>query len=758
MKHFTKLFVGILFLILGGTQSGMAQTIDDLLLEKAADPKDVAGMMEDDGKTPVYVYLYNVTKKKFVHGGGEYGAQAVLSDRGIRFKVTNITDGVYSLESAIYNSSHDGGCLGVDVYKKDNSGYKIYIDKGANEPVNDNNFRVGNISSITFESTGSGKNRYYLTTTISRNDGIFIPDWNDYKLYYSYVDNNNGEKYIHASTTGRDEWCLIKRDDYNIILGDVAQQGRYNITGLVGNSRFLRNVSDENNLFRSTTGLKKATSDDPGSDYCTTIHPMIGAVSGDTNNDNYARDYGAFGCLEIGAVTASEESPVEFYQEIKGLTPGLYMVEAQAFFDQDDESRYDNGYQTENHTTASNAYLFANGAETLIPMLDERDYDLFNGDVTTLYNALSGTNRQYFRRNVAAAYFLAQENEYEPDESFHRVRVYVNVKADEGETTGTLKLGVNKKGMGGRVYVDNFGLYYVGDNEIGLDAYQRDVNKVDQNTYLQQYPFHLSRKFVLSEKDPINPENDKWNWNAITLPMDVYASQITETFGEDAKLCKLEGVNTKNKDQILFKPVDLSDNSKPAIERGGCYLICVTKGPEFPAGEAYTFLVKKENAPEQTSQNMEFPYGNIYTINGVSCPEGMRTPDDNNNTVSTKDGKLSYTYFYHRPGEKQGDTPVPAGSYVMSGGKMYHLPQAWDGLLGTCWYITDLTTSSNSKVMAIEGEGGTTDINGIVTEVPGDKVMEGVYNINGQKVADGTSLEGLPKGIYIVNGKKHVVK
>lgn len=89
---------------------------------------------------------------------------------------------------------------------------------------------------------------------------------------------------------------------------------------------------------------------------------------------------------------------------------------------------------------------------------------------------------------------------------------------------------------------------------------------------------------------------------------------------------------------------------------------------------------------------------------------------------------------------------------------MYHIPNAWTGLLGTCWYITDLTTSSNSKVMAIEGEGGTTDINGIVTEVPGDKAMEGVYNINGQKVADGTSLEGLPKGIYIVNGKKHVVK
>lgn len=43
MKHFTKLFVGILFLILGGTQSGMAQTIHEKLLERAVSPADVAG-------------------------------------------------------------------------------------------------------------------------------------------------------------------------------------------------------------------------------------------------------------------------------------------------------------------------------------------------------------------------------------------------------------------------------------------------------------------------------------------------------------------------------------------------------------------------------------------------------------------------------------------------------------------------------------------------------------------------------------------
>lgn len=524
---------------------------------------------------------------------------------------------------------------------------------------------------------------------------------------------------------------------------NVAQQGRYNITGLVGNSRFLRNVSDENNLFWSTSdNLHKATDD-----YCTTIHPKLGAIQqneeGFQNSDDYARAYGAFGCLEIGAVNAREESPVEFFQEITGLKPGLYMVEAQAFFDQDDESRYDNGYQTENHTTASNAYLFANEAETLIPMLDGEDYDLFDADVKTLSDALEGTNKQYFRRNVAAAYFLAKGNAYEPDESFHRVRVYVNVGTD-----GILKLGVNKKGTGGRVYVDNFGLYYIGQNAIGLDAYQRDVNEVDQNKYNQSYTFHLSRKFVLSE-----PENDKWNWNAITLPMDVSGSQITETFGEDAKLCKLEGVNPLNKDQILFTPVDLTDYSKPAIERGGCYLICVTNAPdpesEYGEGKRYKFIVKSEG-DAVVSKDMIFPYGNIYNIEGVSCPEGMVTPGDN--TVEVTDGKLSYTYFYHRP------EYAPAGSYVMSGGKMYHIPNNWTGLLGTCWYITDLSQDGKTLQLMVNGEGGTTDINGIVTELPGDNAHEGVYNINGQKVADGTSLKNLPKGIYIMNGKKYVIK
>lgn len=241
MKHFTKLFIGILFLILGGTQSGFAQTIDDMLLEKAVDPATVAGTGE-------YVYLYNVTNKKFVHGGGEFGAQAVLSDRGIRFEVTTTADGKYRLESAIFNQSHGGGYLGVDTWNPGDARntFKTYIDRG----------------------TGDGKSDIRFTQ-VAENNIYQLSYSGDRTYWYTYYDGGDGVGYVYVvdSRLRPDEWCLIKRDDYNKILANVAQQGRYNITGLVGNSRFLRNVSDENNLFWSTSdNLHKATDD-----YCTTI-------------------------------------------------------------------------------------------------------------------------------------------------------------------------------------------------------------------------------------------------------------------------------------------------------------------------------------------------------------------------------------------------------------------------------------------------------------------------------------------------------
>lgn len=91
------------------------------------------------------------------------------------------------------------------------------------------------------------------------------------------------------------------------------------------------------------------------------------------------------------------------------------------------------------------------------------------------------------------------------------------------------------------------------------------------------------------------------------------------------------------------------------------------------------------------------------------------------------------------------------------------------------WNITDLVvdgftssgSSSSNGAKAYEMVFGAPDMIADNSDITGISNIDAndsldansnadVYTINGQKV--GTSLEGLPKGVYIVNGKKFIVK
>lgn len=696
MKHFSTFLIALIVLVLGNTQSAKAQD------SKIDWSKYAKKYTEVEGK---YVYLYNKTNNSFVNAGGSYGMQAVLNTRGIRMtlKKKDNSSSYYYLEGAIVNTSEDkGSCLGI-INLNDN----IYIDlaepKKADDPT-----------ALTLSEV-KGSNAFKISSN---------------NTYYKY---DKGNKIIRANakSADADEWYLITADDYKAVTLREAAQGRYNISGLLLNSRFIRNVSDANNLYWHAEGLTYGEDD-----YCTTIDPHMGTTTA-SNTDGYANAYGAFGCLEIGAATG------KFYQTVSGLRSGLYAVSAQAFFDGKDQKPYDRrgnktpgNYQTDNLADESNAYLYANGEKTTIPVLSGTDYNTFKGYVDQHYKGLKDADKKYFRRNVPAAYFLAQGNQFTPDETFHRVVVYVTV------TNGTIELGVGKDAEGGRVYVDNVSLYYIGNADeklgFGVDAYG-SVNDVDKYKYNEPYYFNLSRKFNLGQ------------WSALTLPVDILGSQVKQTFGEDAKLCELTGINPKNPNQILFTPVDLDNSYDAAIKANGCYLIKVTKEAGHNEDSPYTFNRRNEEDPkyEEAPEQVTYQHGFIYQFEGISCPNGISA----SGTGYSSDGALSYTYYNYHP------ESAPKGSYVMSGGNMYHLTEGeWTSLIGTAWYLTETTPSSESKTFVIDNGNGTTDINGIVTEMPGENTVEGIYNINGQKIGSDKSLNDLPKGIYIVNGKKYIVK
>ena len=103
----------------------------------------------------------------------------------------------------------------------------------------------------------------------------------------------------------------------------------------------------------------------------------------------------------------------------------------------------------------------------------------------------------------------------------------------------------------------------------------------------------------------------------------------------------------------------------------------------------------------------------------------------------------------------------PAGSYVLRKGKMYHTTKNM-GIKGFRGWIEDVNQTStgsskfNSFIISDKKED-LSAIHGLQISQP--QLSGNVYDLNGQLVRrNATSLDGLRKGIYIVNRKKVVVK
>ena len=111
--------------------------------------------------------------------------------------------------------------------------------------------------------------------------------------------------------------------------------------------------------------------------------------------------------------------------------------------------------------------------------------------------------------------------------------------------------------------------------------------------------------------------------------------------------------------------------------------------------------------------------------------------------------------------------PDLKGCYFFDKGKMWYSASRPRGLRGfSCWIAPKkqgTATPANAKLF-LDGIDmtGTTDIEDIFGGEEGKKVEKfanGIYNINGQLVrANSDSTEGLPEGLYIINGKKRLVK
>lgn len=144
------------------------------------------------------------------------------------------------------------------------------------------------------------------------------------------------------------------------------------------------------------------------------------------------------------------------------------------------------------------------------------------------------------------------------------------------------------------------------------------------------------------------------------------------------------------------------------------------------------------------------------------------TPGGNHGTMVCK-GTMAKTYDKGKIIDGRDNLN---GDYFMYKGKLIQVPSGNKensdepysyGLKAfRCWFeLTDNRKPSQVSLLIDGVEDSTTgiaDIHGSTDCTSYKRGIEGVFNMNGQMVRRSCSLEGLPKGMYVVNGKKIIIR
>ena len=369
---------------------------------------------------------------------------------------------------------------------------------------------------------------------------------------------------------------------------------------------------------------------------------------------------------------------------------------------------------------------------------------------------LNGYEDISIKHCVNAGKIFAENNPYEDkdvDSRKYDSSVAVLVKADDGSTTGTgtLYIGAGKRANeGGYAFFDNFQLFYMGNKEWYLDATNTSeseftTTKKDNDNY--HTPSGINR----------NPEGDdhyeypvtynirryfhEGQWESLILPCTLTGDQVKQTFGGDQGV-KLSVFDRVEGTCVYFRAVDLD---KEGIVAGKPYIIKVGKDADIESKKEYTF---------PWGNNTVKVKGPIYQVKGVVPP----TFEGNGVTTDVKtlgDYTVRFHGFYYDPGA------ASVNAYVVNNGNMYHLTSAWDNFVGTSWYITITDAQDNPAKLSFsfDGDSSTTAIENVTRQEDAAVQADGfVYNLSGQRVCTRNNMSNLSSGIYVVAGKKFVVK
>lgn len=197
-------------------------------------------------------------------------------------------------------------------------------------------------------------------------------------------------------------------------------------------------------------------------------------------------------------------------------------------------------------------------------------------------------------------------------------------------------------------------------------------------------------------------------WNTLCLPFSLSADKIKAKFGEGTIITEFDDVNENAEGTVMtFKEATSIEASKPYLFKPANTVV----NPVFVGVAITSEDAKKVKA--RTNGN--------YAFVGTYSKYGMAT--DQSEVFITTSGKLSYP---------------DASTNIIKGMRAYIM----------------LPTTANAKAFNLNIGGEATSIDTIDGGLLNGNAT--IYNLNGQKMS--SDINGLAKGLYIVNGKKMIVK
>lgn len=758
---------------------------EDEIKKAALEPDEV---LSDADQNKVF-FLYNVKTGKFLNAGGYWGTHVSLKDYPLSLWAEKNTYKFYGTFTYTSQTLIDfkqnmetgqGPYLGwMDGATDLDDG--VFIDRNLNDgthygwvfelqDVKQNTYKIYTYATNKPKSSST---KYYLCangdeTDQDKNCGAFdLQNNNKLEAYstwrvlsmkqiYDLITEQSSDYMTSALDLSYRLDCPgFSRGDKDITVWNVSNFA----TGTNGGWRF--GLEKLHNTHKKLTGSGELDNYD--------VTDLKSSYTFDgreykNQKEDYERHLGKYFCADAKNLRGV------IYQDVVIKAPGSYIIECKGYSTTTKAkifaSWFDKKGGTEDkallHQNVLNQVSYMSKAEQDLLHVSEQNMDY------------AGKNFYGQRKYINTVLVQVPKDKIQPDGSYGTIRFGLIIGKDQYDTS------VDNVKNEWTVF-DDFRLLYASDDngtDLILDEDRDNLSylKYCDNTY-KNTVLHLNKTFV----------RDKWN--SFVLPVELNRDQFRQAFGANARLAKLHALTSS---EIQFQTVDMDVNDNAVVlDAYTPYIIFPTKihTDETKASPAYKATLRSTNG--ESGKEEVLIKANHYDIPNVTFKTNSANENDltNMNTdtwVSTTKGystdgsMVAYGTFARTFGtaatqDKNGvynfnnnydiisGRDDLKGSYFFDKGNLYYSSKRERGLRGfSCWFKPVANSSSPKKLsLYIDGvANGTTGIDEVAfgDEEPTGKAAKGIYNMNGQLVSNGSDTTNLPAGMYIVNGKKCVVR